>query len=96
MKTIKINGKDFFYRLNIGAFSDFEDLTGKSIEEIKKLKDMCQLFYCAITRGKNKDFDMDYETFIDFIDEDENILNTITETFNEVNPNANQKSGKKK
>lgn len=66
-KKIKIGDKDYPVKLTVRAMIKYQQLAGKSIEEIDTLEDVTLVFYCSILAGGT---DITYDQFMDLIDED--------------------------
>ena len=65
-KIVKIDGLDYPVKMSARAMINYEELSGKSISNIQTLKDITILFYCTVKAGGS---DMNYEQFMDLIDE---------------------------
>lgn len=73
-KQIKINNKIYVLKAqSYRAMFLFEDITDKSIGDLKTLRDQVVYIYC-ILKTSNKEFEYDLENFIDLLEENNNIL----------------------
>ena len=73
-KTIKIKGLEFTMKSSsYRAMFQFEEMLGKSVSEIKTLKDQIIFVYCILDTS-NKDFPYSLEDFIDLLEEYDSIL----------------------
>lgn len=72
--TIKINNQDYKIKQTIRAMFLFEQITNKSFE-IKTTLDNYLYFYCLLL-ANNSDF-MDWDEFIECLDNDPKILTEI-------------------
>ena len=82
MNTIKISGKDYKVKFSYRTYMFYEEYTdGKSIQEIKGLKDTLTLFYCSL-KAYN-DFEYTFEQFLDLIEDDTNsdVVEQLTKMF---------------
>ena len=78
MKTIKINDKEYKVKYTIRALFIYEQITGKPFA-INTLMDNYIFFYSLIL-ANNLDDVLEWDTFIDALDED----NSIYEQFNQI------------
>ena len=74
--TIKINNIDYKIKQTIKALFLFEEISGKSFE-IKTTLDNYLYFYCLLL-ANNPDF-MDWDEFIECLDNDPSILLSISQ-----------------
>ena len=75
--TVKIEGKKYVMKTqSYRALFLWEEITGKTISEMKGMKDMITLFYCLL-KVSNDNFDYDLEGFVDAIEEDEQLINEL-------------------
>lgn len=98
--TIKINNQDYKIKQTIRALFLFEEITNKQFE-IKKTLDNYLYFYCLLL-ANNPDF-MDWDSFIECLDNDPTILIQITKIINQqqkidklLDTNETDENGKKK
>ena len=96
--TIKINDKNYTIKYTIRALFIFEQITGKSFE-IKTLLDNYIFFYCMILA--NNEEPLDWDEFIDAIDNDANLMNQLSKIITDSQKKENifgsdDSSGEKK
>lgn len=82
MKNITINGKEYKIKYTIRALFIFEQITNKAFE-IKTLLDNYVFFY-SIILANNEDNVLDWNDFIEALDNDPTIFNQINEAVNET------------
>ena len=75
--TITINGKQYKFKRTMRALFLFEELTGKPFE-IKSLFDNYLFFYCVIL-ANNPDNVLDFDEYIDALDNDPDIYTQLME-----------------
>lgn len=78
--TIKINNQDYKIKQTIRALFLFEEISNKPFE-IKTTLDNYLYFYCLLL-ANNPDF-MDWDAFVDSLDNDPNIIVEITNLLNQ-------------
>lgn len=76
MKKIKINGKEFGVKYTLRALFIFEQITNKPFE-IKTLLDNYIFFYSLIL-ANNIETPLDWDEFIDALDTDKELLDSLT------------------
>lgn len=81
MKTIKINGVDYKIKYTIRALFIFEQITGKSFQ-LNSLLDNYVFFYSMIL-ANNKDNPLNWDDFINAIDEDPTLFAKMSDILNE-------------
>lgn len=84
MNTVTINGRELNVRFGFRTFMLFEEVTeGKTINDIKGLKDMLMLYHCALI-ASNEGFNPSFDEFIDDVEKEENSLAvpTLTAIYN--------------
>lgn len=98
--TIKINEKNYKVKQTIRALFLWETISGKSFE-IKTTLDNYLYFYCLLL-ANNTDF-MDWDSFVDCLDNDPNIIVEITKLLTDqqkidrmLETDEEEKDGKKK
>ena len=72
INTIKVKIKGKKYLLKDHAFRAmflFEEMTGKSIVDIKLLKDQVTYMYCLF-KASNEEFDYTFDEFLDILEDD--------------------------
>ncbi len=77
MKTISIKNKEYKVKQTLRALFIFEQITGRPFE-IKTMLDNYIFFYSVIL-ANNPDNILDWDDFIDALDENPNLLNDFTE-----------------
>lgn len=87
MKTITIKGTEYKVKYSIRALFIFEQITGKPFE-IKTLLDNYIFFYSMIL-ANNTDNILDWNDFIDELDENPKLYAQISEIINEQNKKDN-------
>ena len=75
MNTIFIKGKEYNLKYTIRSLFLFEQITKKSFK-IETLLDNYIFFYCLIL-ANNKDNPIDWDDFIDALDEDPTLFNRM-------------------
>jgi len=74
MNTIKVNNKEYPFKLTLSALMQFEDYFEKSfskIDEEMRVKEMVYLLWAGLKAGakiEKKEFDMSLEDLGDFMD----------------------------
>lgn len=81
MKTIKINGKEFKVKYTLRALFIFEQITKKPFE-IKTLLDNYVFFY-SIILANNDDNILEWNEFIDALDENPKLFTDINDIVNQ-------------
>lgn len=97
MKTINIKNKEYKVKQTLRALFIFEQITGRPFE-IKTMLDNYIFFYSVIL-ANNPDNILDWDDFIDALDETPNLLNDFTELNqeqNKVDALFNSEEGEKK
>ena len=81
MKTININGKDYKVKYTIRALFIFEQITGKAF----KLETMLDsyIFYYSKILANNKDQVLQWEEFLDALDENPKLLQDMEKVMKE-------------
>jgi hypothetical protein len=81
MKTISINGKDYKVKYTIRALFIFEQITGKAF----KLETMLDsyIFYYSMILANNKDQVLQWEEFLDALDENPKLLQDMEKVMKE-------------
>jgi len=80
MNTIKINGIEYKVKYTIRALFIFEKITGKPFE-VKTLLDNYIFFYSMIL-ANNPDNILDWDKFLDALDNDPTIFNQLNDIVN--------------
>ena len=81
MKTISINGKDYRVKYTIRALFIFEQITGKAF----KLETMLDsyIFYYSMILANNKDQVLQWDEFLDALDENPKLLQDMEKVMKE-------------
>lgn len=74
---IQIKDKDIELKYSFRAMMVFEEITGNSFS-FKGVKDLIIYFYCTIV-ASDKDLDLDFDYFMDWLDSNPEELNNFTE-----------------
>ena len=80
--TIKIKDQEVTLRYSMRAFFQYENITGQSFNP-KSLQDFCTFFYCVVC-SSNKDLDLTFDEFVDYLDEDPSKMSEFAEWLNSV------------
>lgn len=75
---IQILGRDIELKATFRAYIIFENITGKSFQQLSTLADVLTFFYATIL-GSAKITDISFDAFLDFIDENPNIVAEFSE-----------------
>lgn len=101
MKTIKINGKDYKFKNTLRAMFIFEQITQKPFK-IETLLDNYIYLY-SIILANNEDNIIDWNDFINALDDDISIYNQLMNILNEnreiedlINGDKEEESGEQK
>lgn len=78
MKQITINGKNYNIKYSLRALFIFEQITNKSFE-IKTLLDNYIFFYSMILASNRDDEPLDWDEFIDAMDNNPNLLTELND-----------------
>lgn len=84
--TMKIHilGRDIELKATFRAYIIFENITGKSFQQLSTLADVLTFFYATIL-GSAKTTDISFDAFLDFIDENPNVVTEFSEWMAESN-----------
>lgn len=102
MKEIEINGKNYKLKYTVRSLFIFEQITGKSFK-IENLLDNYLFFYSMIL-ANNKDDILDWDDYINAMDEDPTLFKRMSDIIEEQqkkdnlfsNEEKNKKGSKKK
>jgi hypothetical protein len=86
MESIKIKIGEFEFQIkqSFRALMIFEKLTGKSVSQSNdSINDIMMMFY-SIIKGCNKNFDFDFEFFVDLVDENPKSIEVFTKYLNDI------------
>lgn len=76
MKTVNINGKDYQIKQTVRALFLWEQIAGKQFEINTTLDNY--LYYFCLILANNKDCELDWDAFLDAIDDDPTIIVEMT------------------
>lgn len=76
--NIQILGRDIELKATFRAYIIFENITGKSFQQLSTLADVLTFFYATIL-GSAKTTDITFDDFLDFIDENPTIVTAFSE-----------------
>ena len=82
MNTIKINGEEYVIKYTIRALFMWEQITGKPFK-INTLLDNYIFFYCMLL-SNNKDKVLDWDSYLDALDNDTTLFSQMTEIVNKA------------
>lgn len=74
--TININNKEIELKYSIRALMMYENITGNSFNP-SNITDMLTFFYCIII-SSSKDYSYSFDNFIDDLDKDPSMLESMT------------------
>lgn len=77
---VRIKEQEVTLRYSMRALFQYENITGQSFNP-KTLQDFCTFFYCVLV-SSNKDLDLTFDEFIDFLDEDPSKMSEFAELLN--------------
>ena len=81
MGTVKLSGIEYAAKFSFRTYMLYEEITdGKSVQDIKGIKDMIKLFYCSL-KAYNDSFNYSFEQFVDLIEEEPSVFNDLTSLF---------------
>ena len=80
MTTIKINGTTYNLKYSIRAYMYFEQIVGKPFA-VNNLTDTYILFYSFLMASNRETFNMTFDSFIDCVDSDPNLIKQFNEFF---------------
>ena len=69
-------------RYSMRALFQYEKISGKSFNP-KTLQDFCTFFYCVVC-SSNKDLDLTFDGFVDYLDEDPSKMSDFAEWLGKV------------
>ena len=75
---IQILGRDIELKATFRAYIIFENITGKSFQQLSTLADVLTFFYATIL-GSAKTTDISFDAFLDFIDENPNVVTEFSQ-----------------
>lgn len=80
---IEINGKEITLKNTMRAFIVYESITNKSFSP-HTITDLITYFY-SVVLASDRDLQLQYEEFIDWLDENPSELNNFSEWVNDIN-----------
>lgn len=89
--TIQIRQTEITLKYSMRALFQYENITGQSFNP-KTLQDFCTFFYCVVC-SSNKDLDLTFDEFVDFLDEDPSKMNEFAEWLSKTMQKSNFLSG---
>ena len=75
---VQILGREIELKATFRAYIIFENITGKSFQQLSTLADVLTFFYATIL-GSAKTTDISFDDFLDFIDENPNVVTEFSE-----------------
>lgn len=99
-KYVLVGGAKIPVKLTFRAMIDYEKITGESVQFAIGTEKITVLFFCAAKAGARsvgKEFDYDYEKFLDYIDENpESLMSFYESLIDGVEPEVKEKKKVKK
>lgn len=80
--TITIRQTEITLKYSLRSLFQYENITGQSFNP-KTLQDFCTFFYCVMC-SSNKDLNITFDEFIDFLDEDPSKMSAFAEWLGKV------------
>ena len=75
---VQILGRDIELKATFRAYIIFENITGKSFQQLSTLADVLTFFYATIL-GSAKTTDISFDDFLDYIDANPNVVTEFSE-----------------
>ena len=75
---VQILGREIELKATFRAYLIFENITGKSFQQLSTLADVLTFFYATIL-GSAKTTDISFDDFLDFIDANPNVVTEFSE-----------------
>lgn len=88
---VRIKEQEVELRYSMRALFQYENITGQSFNP-KTLQDFCTFFYCVVC-SSNKDLDLTFDEFVDYLDEDPSKMSEFAEWLNSTMQKNNFLSG---
>lgn len=85
--TITINDKEIELKQTIRSLLMYENIQGESYQP-KSLNDILLYIFCVVV-SSSKDYSLDYDTFIDWVDEHPDELTQIVQFIQQTQQNQN-------
>lgn len=89
--TIKIREQEVELRYSMRSLFMFERVANKNFNPTT-IEDFCTFFYCVLC-SSNKDLDLTFDEFVDFLDEDPSKMNEFAEWLSKTMQKSNFLSG---
>jgi len=89
--TITFRQTEITLKYSMRALFQYENITGQSFNP-KTLQDFCTFFYCVLC-SSNKDLDLTFDEFVDYLDEDPSKITEFAEWLSNVMMKNNFLSG---
>lgn len=89
--TIKIREQEVTLRYSMRSLFMFERVANKSFNPTT-IEDFCTFFYCVLC-SSNKDLDLTFDEFVDYLDEDPSKMNEFAEWLSKTIQKSNFLSG---
>lgn len=74
---VRIKEQEVELRYSMRSLFMYENITGASFNP-KSLQDFCTFFYCVVC-SSNKDIDLTFDEFVDYLDEDPSKMSEFAE-----------------
>ena len=82
MKVTIKDQQEVELRYSMRALFQYENITGQSFNP-KTLQDFCTFFYCVLV-SSNKDLDLTFDEFVDYLDEDPSKMSEFAQWLNSI------------
>ena len=79
---VTIKEQEVELRYSMRSLFMYENITGQSFNP-KTLQDFCTFFYCVVC-SSNKDLDLTFDEFVDYLDEDPSKMSEFAEWLNSI------------
>lgn len=81
--VVKINGIDYVFKRSYRGLMEFEKQAKKNVTEMTdSFNDIILLCYCLLLSCNRDTFKYSFDQFIDEVDADETVLNSLTASLN--------------
>lgn len=84
---VRIKEQEVELRYSMRALFQYENITGQSFNP-KTLQDFCTFFYCVLV-SSNKDLDLTFDEFVDYLDEDPSKMSEFVQWLNSITQKNN-------
>lgn len=92
---IKLGGTNYKIKLSFRSLMIFENITGKAVGEAQNSVNTIMLMFYSILKGCNKNFEYDFEQFVDLIDEEPETVEIFSNFLAEQQQQPEQQAKKK-